>query len=354
MKTVNHLPCPVRFRSTGKLLTSVPALFFVIAGLSFAQGFFELKDVRAGQHGVGRTVFHGNRIEEVQVEILGVLENLTPKQSIVLAKLSGGPLAETGVMQGMSGSPVYIDGKLLGAIALGFPFSKQPIAGIQPIEPMIADSRVGSQTPATLASTGREFEVQGKSLFSTSLGQSKTLSSSFGNLQEIFTPLSLSGFSSATVQAFGPAFRKLGLEIQEGVSSGTPSSQQLTGKVLPGSMISVQLLSGDMTISADGTVTYVDGTHVYAFGHRFLDAGATDLPFARADVVALLPTLNSSCKLSASREWVGSITSDRASAIAGEMGRHAHTITLRISVRSAETSTHDYSFQVVNDRLLTP
>src|SRR3954452_22686963 len=151
MKTVNHLPCPVRFRSTGKLLTSAPALFFVIAGLSFAQGFFQLKDVRPGQHGVGRTVFHGNRIEEFQVEILGVLENLTRKQSIVLAKLSGGPLEETGVMQGMSGSPVYIDGKLLGAVALASASRKQHIADIQLIKHMLPPAQLSRQPPVPRA-----------------------------------------------------------------------------------------------------------------------------------------------------------------------------------------------------------
>jgi hypothetical protein len=119
-------------------------------------------------------------------------------------------------------------------------------------------------------------------------------------------------------------------------------------------MISVGLLTGDMTISADGTVTYIDGKRVYAFGHRFLDGGSVDLPFARADVVALLPTLNSSFKLSSPREWVGSITSDRSSAIAGEIGRPARMLPLTISVRSRETSTHDYHLRVVSDRLLTP
>jgi hypothetical protein len=170
----------------------------------------------------------------------------------------------------------------------------------------------------------------------------------------MFTPLSLTGFGPRTIQAFAPQFRKLGLDLQEGVVSGSPSSQALTGTVQPGSMISVGLLTGDMTISADGTVTYVDGKRVYAFGHRFLDAGSVDLPFARADVVALLPTLNSSFKLSSAREWVGSITNDRSSAIAGEIGRPARTIPLTISVRSNETSVHDYHLRVINDRLLTP
>ena len=106
-----------------------------------AQEFFPLKDVRPGLIGVGRTVFQGDRIEDFKVEILGVLQNAGPKQSIILARLSGGPLAEAGVIQGMSGSPVFIDGKLLGAVALGFAFSKEPIAGIQPIEQMVADGR---------------------------------------------------------------------------------------------------------------------------------------------------------------------------------------------------------------------
>jgi hypothetical protein len=119
-------------------------------------------------------------------------------------------------------------------------------------------------------------------------------------------------------------------------------------------MISVQLLSGDMSISADGTVTYVQGNRVYAFGHRFLDAGATDLPFARADVVALLPSLNTSFKLSTPREWVGTMTSDRSTSVAGEIGRHAHTVPLSISVRSVATGLHDYHMEVVDDRLLTP
>jgi len=301
--------------------------------------FFPLSDVRPGMHGIGRTVFSGNRIEEFQVEILGLLQNLTPKQTIILAKLSGGPLAETGVMQGMSGSPVYIDGKLLGAIALGFPFSKQPIAGITPIEQMLAD--------ATFSSPSDRVTV-------AKLAQPAAWPSAFGTLKEISTPVALSGFSARTLETFAPQFRRLGFEPQQGLSAGNPSSPQYTGNVAPGSMISLELLTGDMVMSADGTVTYIDGKRIYAFGHRFLDAGSTELPFARSDVVALLPGLNISFKLSMPREWVGTILSDRSSAIAGEIGRAARMIPVTITVRSPETGAHDYHLQVVNDRLLTP
>lgn len=329
------------------------ALLLFAAPVLRAQAFFPLKDVRPGLRGTGRTVFSASRVEEFQVEILGTLENLTPKQTIILARLSGGPLAETGVMQGMSGSPVYIDGKLLGAIALGFPFSKEPIAGIQPIESMIADSTPappGAVNRSALPSRNPRFLYPAR----VALAAPSSIPSSFGNLTEILSPVAMSGFSPATLETFAADFRRLGFLPQQGVSAGTPTSHDYSGTVVPGSMISVELLSGDMSVGADGTVTYVHGNRVYAFGHQFMNIGATDLPFARADVVALLPAINTSFKLSAPREWVGTMTSDRSTAIAGEIGRRAHTVPLNISVRSAATGTHDYHMQVVEDRLLTP
>ena len=327
------------------------ALALVATARAQSQNFFRLQDVRPGMRGVGRTVFHNDRVEDFQVEILGVLENLTPKQSIILARLSGGPLEQTGVMQGMSGSPVYIDGKLLGAIALGFPFSKEPIAGIQPIEQMIADATfTAPDASRTVVASSGNHETSGMKLGEVPL----RVASAFGDLSEISTPLALSGFSSRTLQTFAADFRKFGFEPQQGVSAGSATSQQYPGRIEPGSMISVQLLSGDWSISADGTVTYVDGQKVYAFGHRFLDAGPTELPFARSEVVALLPTLNTSYKLCLPRERLGTILSDRSTAIAGLMGRTANTIPLTIAIRAPNSGNHDYHFQVVNDRLLTP
>ena len=325
----------------------------IVAGAAIvpaAQNFFPLKDVRPGLHGIGRTVFEGNRIEEFQVEILGVIENVGPKQAIILARLSGGPLEQTGVLQGMSGSPVYIDGKLVGAVALGFPFSKQPIAGIQPIEQMIADADFSPHTGDGFALSHSVVSWRKPA----TIPKAAHLDLPLGNLTEILTPVALSGFTPGTLQAFGSEFRRLGLQPQQGVSAGSPKSQQYSGTVVPGSMISVELIAGDLSISADGTVTYVDGKRVYAFGHRFLEAGSTELPFARADVVALLPALNTSFKISTAKQWVGTIISDRNTSIAGEMGREAHLLPVTISVRSRAMGTHDYHMQVVNDRLLTP
>jgi hypothetical protein len=342
----------VRLRTVDQMILRFLWLFTVLSTVGLSDSFFALKDVRPGLRGFGRTIFQGNRVEEFQVEVLGVLENIGPRQSIILARLSGGPLAQTGILQGMSGSPVYIDGKLLGAIALGFPFSKEPIAGIQPIEQMIAEPivpRVLANNPNPLL----RFRQHAAVLQVPEIARS-SISSPFGNLSEIFSPLSLSGFTQDTIRVFSSEFRRLGFEPVQGVSSGTPKSQDFSGSVVPGSMISVQLLSGDMNMSADGTVTYVDGKRILAFGHRFLDTGTTEIPFARSDVIAFVPNLNTSFKLSSPQQWVGTITSDRNTGIAGEMGRRAHTVPITIAVRSKLTGTHDYHFRVVDDRLLTP
>ena len=312
--------------------------------------FFPLRDVKPGLKGTGRTVFQGDRVEEFQVEILGVLENSGPKQSIILARLSGGPLANAGVMQGMSGSPVYVEGKLLGAIALGFPFSKEPIAGIQPIEQMVRGQE-GAVTSAEAHITFPELAKQWRQRFQPDPASGSNGSNS--ELRNLSTPLVLGGFTESTVQRFSQAFRKLGFEPQTGAGAGSRSSQPYTGTVEPGAMIAVQLMSGDLNVSADGTVTHVDGKKVYAFGHRFLASGTTDLPFARADVITLLPNLNSSFKVSAARELVGSITSDLSTAVSGEIGRPARLIPLDIQVHGPD-GPHTYNIDLVNDRLFTP
>jgi len=317
--------------------------------LASSQKFFPLKDVHPGLHGVGKTVFQGDQIEEFQVQILGVLENFGPKQPIILARLSGGPLAETGILQGMSGSPVYIDGKLLGAVALGFPFSKEPICGIQPIEAMISGATLGPLSARSGSSLDSRIQM--------------VSSGSFSNLGDILTPLSLNGFTSKTMTTYDSAMRRMGF-VSQPLSSQTlvansaqksPNGVNLQpGSLQPGSMISVGLVTGDWNMTADGTVTYIDGNHIYAFGHRLLGLGPTEIPLAFSDVIACIPSTNSSFKLSAPRQWIGTILSDHSTAIAGELGRAAHTIPIEIAVQSGSTGAHSYHVQVVNDRLLTP
>ncbi|MDX2152716.1 MAG: SpoIVB peptidase S55 domain-containing protein [Bryobacteraceae bacterium] len=309
--------------------------------LTTAQGpLFPLNEIRPGQRGVGRTVFTGDRIEEFNVEILGVLENIGPKQSVILARLSGGPLEHTGVMQGMSGSPVYIDGRLAGAVALAFSFSKDPIAGIRPIEEMLRVDQAPANPSRRLAETRPASAV--------TWGETK--------LTEIATPVSFAGFTQRTLDHFGEQLRKLGLEPRQGTSgAGKVRTPGNPAALKPGSMISVQLLSGDMAVGADGTVTHIDGNRLYAFGHRFLSVGETELPFARSEVLTLLPNVSTSFKISSAREWMGSITQDRNAAISGELGRKANLAPITITVNNGKAGPlQRYQMAMVNDRFLTP
>ncbi len=329
----------------------VPGIFALAAALSAQTPLFPLKDVRAGMHGVGRTVFSGNRIEEFQVEILGVLDNFGPKESLILARLSGGPLEHTGVMQGMSGSPVYIDGKLAGAVAMAFPFAKEPIAGIRPIEEMIRPAN-------TLVASSRRPSIDlAAADLTRPISRPRAVMSGEARLIDIATPISFGGFSQATLDAFAPQLRPLGLEPRQAISAGSKIDPSVLGNpadLKPGSMISVQLLSGDFSVAADGTVTYIDGNRVYAFGHRFLDVGATSLPFARSEVVALIPNLNASFKLSTAREWMGTISEDRDTAVSGEIGRRATLVPISIAVRRGARPVENYQLQMVKDPLLSP
>ncbi len=300
-------------------------------------------------HGTGRTVFSGSQISDFDVEVLGVLENIGPKESLIVARLSGGPLEHTGVMQGMSGSPVYVDGKLMGAVAMAFPFSKDPIAGIRPIEDMLRATgpRAAASRPG-LALAERDL--------TRAIPRPEPAMAGDSRIADIATPVSFGGFTRATLDFFAPQLRAIGLEPRQGLSSGSEARPKMgnPADVKPGSMISVQLMAGDMGVGADGTVTYIDGSKIYAFGHRFLDIGATSLPFARAEVIALLPNVNTSFKLSTAREWMGLISEDRSTAVSGELGAVPSMAPVSLTVTRSSKAVETYHMQMVNDPLLSP
>jgi hypothetical protein len=336
----------------------VLAALALAADLSAQTALFPLKDIKPGMRGIGRTVFNGNKIEEFDVEILGVLDNIGPKESLILARLSGGPLEHTGVMQGMSGSPVYIDGKLAGAVAMAFPFAKDPIAGIRPIEAMVRTSTSAapsSSPPAAAAGQRAAFALAERDL-TRRIPRPEPAMAGEARMVDIATPISFGGFSRTTLDTFAPQLRALGLEPRQGVTSGARIEPVMgnPADLKPGSMISVQLMAGDLSVGADGTVTHIDGERIYAFGHRFLDIGATALPFARAEVLTLLANTNTSFKISSAKEWMGTIYQDRNTAVAGELGKRPPMVPVSLALTRAGKAIDSYQMQMVNDTLLSP
>ena len=330
-----------------RLLLRTSAFLTLAVCARAALNIMPLKDVRAGMRATGRTVFAGGTVETFQAEILGILENIGPRQSIILARLSGGPLEHTGVMQGMSGSPVYVDGKLIGAVALAFPGAKDPIAGIRPIEEMIALDNLPPpppRAPAPLADLATLFPAAPR----PPQGDMRLI--------EVANPISFSGFTSGTMEQFAPRLREFGLEPRQGISLGGASSLTMgdPSRLEPGSMISVQLMTGDMSAGADGTLTAIDGNRIYAFGHRFLAVGPTSLPFTRSEVITLLANVNTSFKISAAKELMGVISQDRGTAVTGTLGAQAALVPLDIILRESGRALTTYHVNIVNDRFLSP
>lgn len=336
-------------------------------------------DLRPGMVGVGRTVFEGTRVEEFRVHILGILQNLLgPNRTLIIARLEGGPLADTGVIAGMSGSPVYVDGRLIGAVSYSLgSFSKEPLAGITPIDEMIeaaaldrprpAAARVHLDQPfepgALLAAFRRalnwnrpfaEREADSRLLGPASIsgfdaGRLGTL------LRPIATPLVMSGFDPEVADLLGSAFRDQGFVPMAGGPVGPgPGEMPYEGPLKPGDAVGVELVNGDLLLGGTGTVTYIDGDRVFAFGHPLYNLGPTEFPMTRAYVYTVLPSLASSMKLSTTGEVVGTFLQDRATAIAGRLGTGPRMIPVTITLESERDAPRTFHFGVVDDQLFTP
>jgi len=330
--------------------------------------FFPVEQIQPGLKGIGKTIFQGDKIEEFQVEILGVMKNaMAPKHDIVIARLSGGPLERTGVIAGMSGSPVYVDGKLLGAVALSFPFSKEPLAGITPIAEMVqvVPSPPAATPPAKPASTLRIASIPGSNEFGRLIpGEEDPFEQWAKELPPaeegdkwagLRLPLRLGGFPGHIIQAYAPFFRRMGFEpMQAATLAGSEDKSASPSDLAPGSMISLLLVRGDLNLNVDCTVTYRQGDSLYACGHRFLLVGPAKIPFAASRVITSVPSLASSFKLDVPAPLAGTITQDRFGAIYGVVGEESPMIPVHIRLESTLNKTTDYNFEVVQHAFLSP
>jgi hypothetical protein len=341
----------------------------LLMGLEKA-AFFKIEDLRPGMKGIGKTCYQGTKPEEFQVEILGVLHGVGPGSDAVLAKLSGGLLDKTGVFEGMSGSPVFIDGKLLGAVAFSYSFAKEAIGGITPITQMVnafEESGEASQGPNVILKKStlwnyRLPENQGKALalISSELRQHPVTSFGGHALVPIATPLSLGGLDPQTVKLFAPEFRSMGMSMLQGVGgSGVAANAKEEGEetdsqLEPGSNIAVSLVRGDLDVSAGGTVTYVDGKKLYAFGHNMFDLGFTELPMHKAKAITVFPSLENSFKILETGEMAGSIRQDRGSGIYGVIGEKPRMVPMQVHLTTSRGNKRELKYELARDPLLTP
>lgn len=346
-----------------------------LAAAKVNAALFPLEDVRPGMKGTARTVFNGSDTQEFGVEVLGVLPGFPgPRQSAIIARLSGSNVEKTGVFAGMSGSPVYIDGKIVGAIAFSFPFSKEPIAGITPIKQMIdlfdkgvGDERAKPKEPravsfAQLAGTDWKPNLPKPAVSSVSLlapvSAGSPLMPLLGQqMAPIATPLVFNGITQESLSIFAPQLVANGLLPVSGAGGSaaiTPLAEVNGNTFPPGSSISVQLVRGDYSLAAAGTVTMRDGDRIYAFGHPFLSLGASDMPMTESSVVTVIPNVNNSFKLAVPGRMVGSISQDRASGIFGLLGRAPKMIPVKVNLHTSRDRTETYTYEVVSDTFLTP
>jgi len=351
-------------------------LLFVSAGVPAQSRTFPVDELRPGMIGVGRTVFTGDKLEDFKVEILGVLRNsIGPRRDLILAKLEGGPLAKTGVIAGMSGSPVYIDGRLVGAVSYSLgQFATEPIAGITPIAEMVdaaslpSPRRQAARVDLPIPFTTDTLRASLKQAFSwvRPFADSASDVQVFGNsslspgigalLRPIATPLAMGGFDASVIDPVIGAFRDQGFApVMAGAAQGTqPVNASATSPIKPGDPVGVLLMSGDLEVGATGTVTEVDGDKVYAFGHPFYGLGPTQFPMTRAYVHALLPSLQNSMKIASTGEVIGTVSQDRATAIAGTLGKGPTLIPINLLLKSERGTSKQFHIAMVNDQLFTP
>lgn len=296
-----------------------------------------VEKIQRGMTGTCHTVFQGTQVEPFGFEVLGVMHNmLGPQQDVVLTRLTGEKAEFTGVVSGMSGSPCYIDGQLIGALAYRFgAFTKQPIAGITPIKNMLDIIKLPAD-PLGKAGTAPTLE----GMMAQAAQRANPAS---GTLRPIGTPLAFGGFHPAVVERFTPVLQGLGFTpalagTASGGNSAGANGQAFPKQLEPGGAIAGQLVRGDMTIDGTGTVSYVKGNRVLAFGHPFFGQGYVQIPMATSYIIHILSSESGSYKMAESGTVVGAITQDRLTAIYGELGKQAPLIPMQIEIQDASTT----------------
>jgi len=328
--------------------------------LDAQETILSVDEIKAGMTGKGRSVFLGDKIEEFDVEILGVMRNVRPKKDMIVARVKGEAVERAGVIEGMSGSPVYVDGKLIGALAYKFAnFAKEPIAGITPIGEMLAISKRGAsratfsaRIPVVKHMTLNDlFEV-----YSQHYSRDLSLVAEGRMFSPIGVPLVVNGFSQDVLRRVEPFFSKIGFSPMNAALTGQTEEQISLPdlKLEGGDSVGVQLVTGDLSMSSIGTVTYVDGNKVFAFGHPMYNLGSVEYTMTKAEVIGIMPSLQSSFKLTSKETPIGRITQDRTPGVFGEIGQMPRMIPLNITLQNDKGEKKEYHVKLTEDKIFTP
>lgn len=316
-----------------------------------------VRDIRPGMVGYGLTVFSGQKPERFPIRVVGVLPKHASLMDIILVDTDEPRLKHSGIVAGMSGSPIYIDGKLVGALSLGWAFSKDALGGVTPIEYMAADLKRPQR--------GRDFnhlalDVRASDALLSPIAElHKRLPASplgvptlTGQLQRVTVPLLVSGLSDTPLAMLRDALSPYGIAVMSGGGSGPLTTAPRPFE--PGSAIAVDLVRGDVTMQSIGTVTAIDGSRVLAFGHPMLNAGETYFPVSTAEITTFMPSLVSSFKFGHALQPAGALIQDRSAGIIADTSQTAQTLPLTISIVPIGQPTKVLKMELARHKLLTP
>jgi hypothetical protein len=325
-----------------------------------------IDQIRPGMRGYGKSVFEGTRIETFKVTVIGVLRKIDFGGDMILIRVESGPVVsrKQGVSSGMSGSPIYIDGRLIGALAYAWPFAKEPIAGVTPIHQMLEAFEPGSsglRASGSLSAAGKPLLIEGRPVSRVTVlpeavsGQSPPRDTFY--LAPVATPLMVSGMGRPGMEALRRRLSRYNVLAMPGPGRVDPAqagTKTRGAPFEPGAAIGALLVEGDVEITAVGTVTYVKGDRVIAFGHPLFGLGAVDLPMTTAYVHGVFPSAEVSFKMASSVSTVGRVSQDRNWSIGGHLGEQASLIPSRFRIRDRDRGVErEYSIRSIQHRDLT-
>ncbi|MCU0285408.1 MAG: hypothetical protein MUF15_03310 [Acidobacteria bacterium] len=319
----------------------------------------KLSEIRPGMSGEGKTIYKGTEIETFKFKVLGVLEKFVPDKNLIIVELESPVLAEAGIIAGMSGSPVYIDGKIIGAVAYGFPFAKKPIGGVTPIEDIIKTDEYNTPSfSIDITNIKVQFDKENIKFITGFLQQVLAQRVNFTTADTAMTPIRLigiqKGMTSSALSPLAPMFAPSGSFKdfeQEPFDARNIKIDRKKFSIAPADAASVPMIRGDFEFSASGTVTYVNGNKVYLFGHPFFNLGTVELPLHKAEVISVVPSYQSSFKLTATRNPIGAVIQDRFSSIQADLDHTPYMIPMKVNL---ENRSRTFNLELINHPLLTP